>query len=156
MKLLLIGLLMALALPGCAAAKTKTKAKARKPTTASVEKTLLQMEKDWSQAGLDKDVKTVDRIVAEDWISTGFDGNKETKAQALAALRTGAAATQAIELGEMKVRVFGEAAVVTGTNTEKSTYQGKDSSGRYTWMDVFVKRNGRWQVVASQSTRLEK
>jgi len=39
-----------------------------------------------------------------------------------------------------------------GSNEEKSAYKGKDTSGRYTWIDVFVKRNGRWQAVASQST----
>ena len=41
----------------------------------------------------------------------------------------------------------------TGSDTEKSTYKGKDSSGKYVWTDVFVERNGRWQAVASQSTK---
>ena len=53
----------------------------------------------------------------------------------------------------MKVRVFGTTAIVTGSDTEKSTYKGKDSSGKYVWTDVFVERNGRWQAVASQSTK---
>jgi hypothetical protein len=56
----------------------------------------------------------------------------------------------------MKVRVFGNTAVVTGSDTEKSTYKGKDSSGKYAWMDVFANRNGRWQAVASESTMVTK
>jgi hypothetical protein len=56
-------------------------------------------------------------------------------------------------LGSMTVRIFGITAVVTGSNTEKSMSHGKDSSGKYVWTDVFVMRNGLWQVVASQSTR---
>jgi hypothetical protein len=54
----------------------------------------------------------------------------------------------------MKVRIYGNTAIVTGTDTEKSEYHGKDSSGKYLWTDVFVFRNGRWQAVSSQSTRL--
>ncbi len=54
----------------------------------------------------------------------------------------------------MKVRVFGDTAIVTGSDTEKSTYKGKDSSGKYVWTDIFVKRNGKWQAVASESTKL--
>jgi hypothetical protein len=51
------------------------------------------------------------------------------------------------------VKVLGSVAVVQGTNTEKSTSaDGKDSSGKYAWMDVFVKRDGKWVVVRSQST----
>jgi hypothetical protein len=45
---------------------------------------------------------------------------------------------------------------VVGSDTEKSTYHGKDSSGQYSWTDVFVKRNGQWQAVASQSTKVPK
>jgi hypothetical protein len=52
----------------------------------------------------------------------------------------------------MKVRIFGDVAVVTGSDDEKSSYKGKDTSGHYVWIDVFVKRKGKWQAVASQST----
>ena len=55
-------------------------------------------------------------------------------------------------LGEMKVRVFGDVAIVTGSDDEKSSFKGKDISGHYVWTDVFVKRNGQWQAVASQGT----
>jgi hypothetical protein len=53
----------------------------------------------------------------------------------------------------MTVRIFGSTAIVTGTNTEKSMEHGKDSSGKYIWTDVFVKQEGRWRAVASQSAK---
>jgi len=56
----------------------------------------------------------------------------------------------------MKVRVFGDTAVVTGSDDEKSSYKSKDTSGHYLWSDVFVKREGRWQAVASQGTLMAK
>jgi hypothetical protein len=134
---------------------------AQKPDAATTEQTVTQLERDWSQVGLKKenlakDLKTLDRILADDWVGLDFQGTANTKAQSIANLKTGSATTQSFELGPMKVRVFGSTAVVTGSDTEKSMYKGKDSSGKYVWTDVFVNRNGRWQAVASESTRVEK
>jgi hypothetical protein len=54
----------------------------------------------------------------------------------------------------MAVRVFGNTAVVTGSDTEKSMENGKDTSGKYVWTDVFVKQNGKWRAVAGCLTVL--
>jgi len=134
---------------------------AQKPDNSSVEQTLIQMERDWSQVGMnkaniDKDAKTMDRVMADDWVGLDFQGAANTKAQAIAHVKSGTSTTQSEDLGPMKVRVFGNTAIVTGSDTERSTYNGKDSSGKYVWTDVFVNRNGRWQAVASESTRVEK
>jgi ketosteroid isomerase-like protein len=131
----------------------------KKPTAASVEQILTQMERDWSLTGMskadiDKDVKTMDRILADDWIGLSFQGKTRTKTDSLADLKSGSSTSQSMELGPMKVRVFGNTAIVTGSDTEKSTFNGKDSSGKYVWTDVFVERNGRWQAVASESTKV--
>jgi len=80
---------------------------------------------------------------------------KITKAQSIENLKTGTATTQSIELGAIKVRVFGDTAVVTVSDTENSTYNGKDSSGKYVWTDFYANRNGKWQCVASQSTKIQ-
>jgi hypothetical protein len=98
----------------------------------------------------------MDRIMADDWIGLDFQGNTNTKAQAIAHLKDGSSTTQSVDLGPMKVRVFGITAIVTGSDTEKSTYKGKDSSGKYVWTDIFVNRNGHWQAVSSESTKVEK
>jgi ketosteroid isomerase-like protein len=55
---------------------------------------------------------------------------------------------------DMKVQVYRDTAVVTYRSTDKGNYKGNDISGRYRWTDVFVKRNGRWQVVSTQGTRI--
>jgi ketosteroid isomerase-like protein len=125
-----------------------------------VEQTLTQMEKDWSKVGMSKanlaaDLKTVDRMMADDWVGIDFLGRTITKAQSIENLKTGAATTQSIELGAIKVRVFGDTAVVAVSDTEKSTYNGKDSSGKYVWTDIYANRNGKWQCVASQSTKIQ-
>jgi len=141
------GLLAALVLPVFGVARADA---------PSVEQNLMQMERDWTQAGLKKDAASLDKIIADDWVAIGFDGKTVTKAEVMADLKSGASAAQTVELGAMKVRVFGNTAVVTGSDTEKSTYKGKDSSGKYVWTDVFVMRQGHWQAAASQSTKVEK
>jgi ketosteroid isomerase-like protein len=52
--------------------------------------------------------------------------------------------------------VYGEVAVVTGKNTIKGTWEDieRDISGPYRFTDVFVRRDGRWQCVASQASRI--
>jgi ketosteroid isomerase-like protein len=117
----------------------------------SVEQALMQMERDWTEAGLKKDAATLDKILADDWVGQGPTGTA-TKAQALAELKSGDNKLDSQTLSDIKVRVFGDTAVVTGSDDEKSSYKGKDTSGHYVWTDVFVKRNGRWQAVASQGT----
>jgi ketosteroid isomerase-like protein len=126
---------------------------ARSADTKGVENAIIQMEKDWTEAGIKKDVAAFDRIIADDWISVDFEGNVVNKAAAIADWKSGASSSASVDLGEMKVRVYGDTAIVIGSDTEKSTYKGKDSSGHYVWTDVFVKRNGRWQAVSSQSVK---
>ena len=117
---------------------------------------LIQLEKDWNQAITAKDYKLLDRIMGNDWVGIDFQGMAVTKAESIAEIKAGNSSNEFVELGDMQVRVFDNTAVVIGTDTEKSVYHGKDSSGRYAFMDVFVKRDGRWQAVASQSTKLKK
>jgi len=120
----------------------------------TAEQTLLQLENDWSQADLHKDAAALNRILAEDWIGIDFEGTVLNKTQALRGIASDAAALESTILRNMKVRIYGDTAVITGTDTEQGEYHGKDSSGSYVWTDVFVRRNGRWQAVSSQSTKL--
>ncbi|MBI4471215.1 MAG: nuclear transport factor 2 family protein [Acidobacteria bacterium] len=120
---------------------------------SAVEQMLIQMEKDAVQAWLKKDVAVLDRLLADDFVLMDYTGKTSTKADILRDVKSGSTAAQSVELGPMKVRVFGQAAVVSGSQVEKSTLQGKDSSGSYVWTNVFVNRNGRWQVVSWHFTR---
>ena len=94
-----------------------------------------------------------ERIVAEDWVGIDYNGKTFTRAQVANDMKSGAASLSTFEMGPMKVRVYGNTAIVNGSDTEKSTWQEKDSSGTYVWTDVFVNRNGKWQAVNSQSVK---
>lgn len=149
-RILAVAVLVAVA-TSLALGQMADKQETTKGGKAGVEQALMQIERDWTEAGLKKDVATLDKILADDWVGQGITGSA-TKAQALADLKSGDSKQDSITLGEMKVRVFGNTAVVTGSDDEKTSYKGKDTSGHYTGTDVFVKRQGRWQAVASQGT----
>jgi len=51
--------------------------------------------------------------------------------------------------------MLGNIGVVQGTDTEKGSNKGKDTSGKWAWMDVLVKRGGNWVAIRSQSARVQ-
>jgi len=91
------------------------------------------MERDWADAIVKHDAATISRIIAEDWSERSWDGQSFGKAQAIADLPSGT--TESITMDPIKVRVFGDMAIVTAGDVEKSTYKGKDSSGHYVWTE---------------------
>ena len=133
----------------------------RKPSAGTgtpaqdTEATLLKMERDAAAALTKRDVAGFSAIFAADAILTGPDGAVQTKAQLLADVKSGALAIQSTEISDLKVRVFGESAVATYTTTDKGKYKDRDISGRYRWIDVFVRRGGKWQIVAGQGTPIQ-
>jgi ketosteroid isomerase-like protein len=124
---------------------------ARAKDVKTIEQSVMQLERDWTNALLKSDVAAMGKILAEDWVGVGPFGTT-TQAEYLADLKSGDTKMESQTIGEMKARVFGDVAIVTGSDDEKSSYKGKDTSGHYVWTDAFVKRKGRWQVVASQLT----
>jgi len=119
-----------------------------------VTKTLTELEAKWSAASLTKDVKAVDAILAPDWVGHGWSGKQHNKVQALAEMKDPNSKTTAVKNHDVVVRAYGNIAVVQGYDDETSTDKGKDSSGTYSWTDVFQKRNGHWMAIASQTTKV--
>ncbi len=122
--------------------------------SGSVEQELLQLEQDWTKALVKADVAFLDRLVAEDWVFTDPEGVVWTKAQSLAILKSGEDVITSLVPDDMKARVYGDAAVVTGRNTSKETLKGKDVSGQYRWTDTWIKKAGRWQCVATHASMI--
>ncbi len=122
-------------------------------SAAETEQLLIRIELSWGDAVMRKDIKAIDSILADDWVAIDYEGKPLTKAQHMADLRAGASAAEDVEYGPINVRLFGDTAVITGSNTEKAVNQGRNGTGKYFWTDVWLKRNGRWQVVASHYTK---
>jgi ketosteroid isomerase-like protein len=120
----------------------------------SVEDTIIQIEHAWGNALLKRDVAAWSRCLGDDWVITYSDGTLVTKPMALADLKEGALRIESFRLDDLKVRVYGDTAVVTGLITEKSKFRDKNTSGVRRFTDVFVKRDGRWQAIASHESNV--
>lgn len=122
---------------------------------ASTADAIKQLERDWVNAQKSGDVAKLGQILADDWMGLGFDGTKTTKKQTLDNIKSGANKLDSFEIGLMDVQVIGNVAIVQGSDTEKSSFKGKDTSGKWVWMDVFAMRDGKWQAVRSQSAMVK-
>ena len=117
------------------------------------EQELVQIERDWCTASVKRDSTILGRILADDYTGVGSRGAPETKSEALAALKDMTSSVDTCVDTNVKVRVYGDAAVVTGLATRGGTNKGVAFKDRqFLWTDTFVRRDGRWQCVASQST----
>ena len=120
------------------------------------ESTLAQLEQDWGEAIVRHDVDFLERIEADDYTYTGPDGALTHKADEIAGAKAAYVQIDSFKHTDIKVHVYGDSAVVTGATALKAKAGDIDLSGDFRWTDVFVKQNGRWQVVASQATSISK
>jgi ketosteroid isomerase-like protein len=96
----------------------------------------------------------VERYEADDIITTDPAGRVTNKAEDKTDLSSGDYKIQSEQLSDLKVLVYGNTAVAAATNTMMGTYKEQDLSGKYRFTDTWVKRSGKWQVVASQYTKV--
>ena len=127
----------------------------KKASSSNAAETVKQLERDWSDAMKAADTEKLNQILADDWVGLEYDGTKETKQSYISGMKSGATKLQSFEFGPMEVKVVGNVAIVQGSDTEKSSYKGKDTSGKWAWMDVFVEQGGKWQAVRSQSAKVK-
>jgi len=118
------------------------------------EQALMQIERDWAVASAAGDVAGLDKLMAAEYAGN-TDGKITPKKESLANVKSGVSKTTSAEASELKAFVAGDTATVHGLWTEQSTLNGKDTSGTYRFIDSFVKRDGRWQAVATFSTKLK-
>ncbi len=122
---------------------------------SSPDQALKLLENQWMEAFKNRDKAALGRILADDFIFTDVEGQVHDKTEYIKA------ATELIEvesytLDDLATRAVSATGVVTGRWTGKVTIGGKDASGEFRFTDTFVKRLGRWQVLASQDTRVPK
>lgn len=130
---------------------------------SAIEAEVLKTERDWFKAGETYDVEAIKRIVADDAVLVYPDGTLGTKADEVRIAETKAIKSEGFEMMEPKVTVLsadaayitGRSRIKNGTYKEANMKKAIDISGEYRFLDVYAKRNGTWQVTASQATRIE-
>ncbi len=120
----------------------------------NVEQSIKALTQQLDQAALKGDAATYDKLLADDYISINIFGAASTKAQILENYKSGKTKFEAIDVLDMKVRVYGDTALVNITSNVKGHSGDTDLSGQYRIVRVWVKRKGQWQGVSFQATRV--
>jgi ketosteroid isomerase-like protein len=121
-----------------------------------MEKELLKLENDFARAVASNNADALDKLLADDWIIVEPDGSIIDKARFLEVIRSGALSHESMKSTDLKVRVYGNTAVVTGLTTSKGKFMGQDFISCERATDIFVKQADRWQCVFTQLTRFTK
>jgi len=106
-----------------------------------------QAESDWAEMTVTNDAKVLDRILADDFVGVASEGGKHyTKADAIAETRKPSDYVSN-HLSDVRIRFYGNTAVAQGSEFWKK----KDGqTGKFVWTDTWIKRHGKWQIVAAQ------
>ena len=124
--------------------------------TAEAEEELLTLEKAFADAIVRNDLEGIGRLVTDDWIIIGPNGEIVDRARFFEVIKSGALTHDMMESEDFRVRVYGDSAVVTGVTRTKGKFMGQEFSTQERATDVFVKRDGRWQCVLTHLTRFTK
>lgn len=120
----------------------------------SDEQILIQLERDWEAAVRRNDTAFVDGILAEEYIATYDDGTRADRATELGLVAAFNQRIDSSRLDEFTIQMHGETALVWFTLHLRGPVQGRPTDVVLRYLDVWVKRDGRWLCVASQSTRV--
>jgi len=116
------------------------------------QKAVLKVEQDWLDACKVGDAKRVEAQLHNDFELTGPTGMVMDKEQYVGAVREKVLVLESAKLDETKVRIYGDAAVVSGLMVVAGRHGDFDFTGTYRFTDTLIKHDGKWQKVAGQMT----
>jgi ketosteroid isomerase-like protein len=121
-------------------------------TAADAEREIRRLNLEYDNAILHRDAATLVRLIAEDFVVTKMGGKISTKAQEIAAAKAGETKFEMGRSEDVKVRLYGDTAIVNGRWIEKSNAGGKPFDGSHMYTTVYRRSNGGWQIVSDQVT----
>jgi ketosteroid isomerase-like protein len=116
-------------------------------SSASSEADVRKFIGDLGAALAKNDAAALDKMWADDYTFVNPEGEVMTKAQRLDAVKSGAMKFESLTFNDVKVRMYGDTAVVNAKTSAKGTMNGKDNSGTSTATIVLVKGKDGWRVV---------
>ncbi|MDO8680181.1 MAG: nuclear transport factor 2 family protein [Acidobacteriota bacterium] len=119
-------------------------------TPGRTEQELLKANQAYDEALVRGDAAALDRLYSDEFINTTPDGEVRDKAQQLAFTRSGDLRLEAGRSDEVRVRVYGNTAVMTGRFTARGKFRDRSIDIRERYTAVWVKTRGRWLLVAEQ------
>jgi ketosteroid isomerase-like protein len=120
---------------------------------AAVEQ-LTRMEHQFAEAALERDISSLEKLLAPDFVGVDPRGTELTRAQVLANLQSPDRQITSLRHENVRVRLFGDTAVVLAVTVVRGEYNGQEVAGEFPYMRVWVKRQGEWRAIATQSSAM--
>ena len=126
-----------------------------KTTPSSTEQEIQSLENERNRAIVSGDAAALERMTADDYTFITLRGELRSKSEIVKGFKTESFKYDSRTISDLKIRVYGDTAIVTGRSTQKGAENGKDYSGDYRFTRVYAKQNGRWLTVALQATLIQ-
>ena len=116
--------------------------------------TVIDLDRKRMQAMAAQDVATLEALIADDLVYTHSSARLDTKRSLIDGMTSGKTVYTGVEPSSVKAQDLGDTVVLTGIAQIKVTANGNPLAFGVRFTDVYARRNGRWQMVTWQSTRL--
>lgn len=120
----------------------------------AVEQEIVSQNAEWARAVRAADARSLERLLADDFVLTTADGETLDKKEYIGELTSGVRKLTSLTPEGHQTRVHGNGAVLAHGGTLAGEYKGRDMSGRYRWTHFYARRGRRWRCVATQVTRV--
>jgi ketosteroid isomerase-like protein len=121
-----------------------------------MEEEVLKVEKGFADAIAKNDLESIERFVTDDWIIINADGGIIDKERFLGVIKSGALTHETMESDDVRVRVYGDSAVVSALTRSKGKFMEQEFTTHERSTDVFVRHDGQWRCVLTQLTGFTK
>jgi ketosteroid isomerase-like protein len=125
-------------------------------SSSETEKELLRIQNEWATARVERDVPYLEHLYAKELRIQAMNGAVVARDADIANFATGTLKPDYVNDEDMRVSVYGDTAIVTGIENVGGTYRGNYGEFSLRFTNVFVQRDGHWQLVAHQSTPIQK
>ncbi len=120
----------------------------------SVREELIGVAHEWDRAMIENDPEAIGRFMADDWTIIGSDGSVGDKATFLGLVKSGELSHDVMESDDLRVRVYGDTAVVTAQGVSGGMYRGQAFREVERSSCVFVRQEGQWRCVLTHLSRI--
>lgn len=122
--------------------------------SASAEHELIEVAHAWDRAMVTNDAEAIASYMADEWLIVGTDGKVGDRATFLALVRSGELTHDLMESHDLRVRVYGDTAVVLGRGVSGGRYRGQPFREVERVSCVFVRQDRQWRCVLTHLSRL--
>ena len=119
-------------------------------------KELLDLQHQWADARVRRDVAFLEKFYAQEFRITSMNGAVVSRSEDIGVFASGDMRPESVIDEDMEVLIYDEVAVITGLEKVRGTYKGRAGNFDLRFTNVLVRRDGRWQLVTHQSTEVRR